>query len=300
MSYQSDSQAESTLHQLRESASALSRPGWLPTGRWGDLDALAAEHQRLIAQRNEVGTERSRLARSFEEQDEKRHDEMTSAMAENRSPVEVEITPPEERKSALAEANRKHAAATEALDRFIHSAIEKIEELTPTMLADLDGDQSHATEAVIEAKKILAEAAATETRIEQMRTWVKRNGGVHERRAWRNIPESRFVAWDGLSAPYVSPEDQIAEQEGRFETIEQIEGANAPDDDSELDVSEATIIELAEWINKDDPTPEQIIDAAGNDPALAQRLLMADQHAHYSPRPEVEKGLKAIQNEAVA
>ncbi|MFY9488059.1 MAG: hypothetical protein WAP35_05105 [Solirubrobacterales bacterium] len=296
MSYLPDSQAESKPYELRDQSAALTSRGWIPTDRWDDLDGLSAEHQRLIAQRNEVGTERNHLKRTYEEQDENQHEEMTSAMAENRSPERVEITPPEEREKALAELDQMHAAATEALDRFIDSTVEKIEELTPTLLADLDGDSAEAEERVIEARKVLAEADATQTRINQMREWVKRNGGVHERNAFRNIPAMRFVAWDALSAPYISPQDEIAAQEATRPRLD----APVPDDDSELDVSEASVLELAEWINTDDPTLEQIVSAASSDAAIAQKLLMADQHAHYTARPEVEAALNDVINEAVA
>lgn len=71
--------------------------------------------------------------------------------------------------------------------------------------------------------------------------------------------------------------------------------SDAVETESGLDLSTASSAELAEWIESDSPTVQEVVDAAGDDPARAQVLLDAENVATgNNPRKGVVDGLGAV------
>lgn len=72
-------------------------------------------------------------------------------------------------------------------------------------------------------------------------------------------------------------------------------GDTASDDDSGFDPALASVEELAEWIEEDKPTVNDVIEAAGGDPQVASRLLDAENLATGNqPRAGVVEGLSKV------
>jgi hypothetical protein len=66
-----------------------------------------------------------------------------------------------------------------------------------------------------------------------------------------------------------------------------------------LDLDSASDAELAEWIENDKPTVQEVVDAADGDPELADRLLDAENSATGNdPRKGVVEGLAAVKERA--
>lgn len=69
------------------------------------------------------------------------------------------------------------------------------------------------------------------------------------------------------------------------------------DTSASIDVSTASEDELQEWIEEEQPTVKEVVDAADGDPDTARRLLAAEEGATGgSPRKGVVEGLGTILN----
>lgn len=197
--------------RLVTDAPALVDPGWLPpesTG-WAELDELAILHRRLLARRAEVGDERRTLVQGFEGEDAARHEAQTAAfLADDPGPV-PDVTSTGDRKAALDALTERARSADAALDEFLSGAVSVIEAHVAEWTADLVTHRADAAGKRREAARLLEEARAEEIRVARVEQWVMRNGGVHERASFRNIPAMRFVTWHSQEAftPPAEPEE---------------------------------------------------------------------------------------------
>lgn len=72
-------------------------------------------------------------------------------------------------------------------------------------------------------------------------------------------------------------------------------GEEIPEDEELLDVNKATVDELAEWIRTERPNVNDVVQASGGDPDIAQKLLEAESQAtDGEPRKGVLEGLSAV------
>ena len=62
-----------------------------------------------------------------------------------------------------------------------------------------------------------------------------------------------------------------------------------------LDIDSASVDQLAEWIEQEKPTVQDVVDASGGEPEYATKLLEAESKAHEGdPRKGVLEGLSAV------
>jgi hypothetical protein len=74
-------------------------------------------------------------------------------------------------------------------------------------------------------------------------------------------------------------------------------GEEEPGEEELLDVNEATVEELADWIQNNDPKPtvNDVVQASGGDANVARKLLEAESQAtNGEPRKGVLEGLSAV------
>ena len=72
-------------------------------------------------------------------------------------------------------------------------------------------------------------------------------------------------------------------------------GEEVIEEEELLDVNTASVDELAEWIRTERPTVNDVVQASGGDPELAQKLLEAEAQAtEGQPRKGVLEGLSAV------
>jgi hypothetical protein len=188
-----------------EDAPACALPAWLPLGSdWPELKERAEAHRRLLARRLQVSDVAAGLPRQFEREDKEHREALAASFAAD-GPAEDERTPPEERRAALIAAEEQLRAANDALDRFVREAVALIEERVSGWVGDLATRREGSADKRREAERLLAEAREDEDRVARLEQWVKRNGGVHERASFRNIPAMRFVTWDFLDETYTPP-----------------------------------------------------------------------------------------------
>lgn len=178
---------------------AFLSPDWLPADSgWPVLDALAADHRRLLDQRAESEAVGARLRKQYETEDKERQAALTAGFREGADAKATKITSPERRTAALADAEAGAKAAREALDGFLGDAVARIEEQGPALLGELDERIVSAGERRAEAQRMFAEAQAEEVEVRKVREWVERNAGLAERPALRNVEVMRFVGWRHL------------------------------------------------------------------------------------------------------
>jgi hypothetical protein len=83
----------------------------------------------------------------------------------------------------------------------------------------------------------------------------------------------------------------------RFDAIETEVDAEIAEATDASSVETATVPQLSEWIQESKPTVEETVDAAGDDPDVAAKLLDAENHATGgNPRKGVVDGLNEIIN----
>lgn len=86
-------------------------------------------------------------------------------------------------------------------------------------------------------------------------------------------------------------EIEYGESIGAFE----VEGADAPE--AEKTLAEYDDPELIEWVEENQPTVQEVIDASGGDADLAKRLLSAEESATGGhPRKTLVEGLAEVIN----
>jgi len=72
-------------------------------------------------------------------------------------------------------------------------------------------------------------------------------------------------------------------------------GEEVIEEEELLDVNTATVDQLAEWIKTERPTVNDVVQASGGDPDVAQKLLEAESQAtDGEPRKGVLEGLSAV------
>lgn len=72
-------------------------------------------------------------------------------------------------------------------------------------------------------------------------------------------------------------------------------GEEVSEDEELLDVNSASADDLAEWIRNDRPTVNDVVQASGGEPDVAQKLLEAETQAtDGEPRKGVLEGLSAV------
>ena len=202
---------------LTADAPALALPAWLPLGsEWPELEDLATAHRRLLARRAEVIGERAALPRRFEQEDKEHREAMAASFATD-GPATDERTPLEEREAATIAADEQLRAANTALDTFVREAVTLIEAHVAGWIGDLATRREGSADKRREAERLLAEARAEEVGVARLSEWAKRNGGVHERAAFRNIPAMRFVTWESQQA-YTPPEE--VKDDGRPQLVD--------------------------------------------------------------------------------
>lgn len=77
--------------------------------------------------------------------------------------------------------------------------------------------------------------------------------------------------------------------------VEDGEIVDTEDDDELLDINEATVDQLVDWIHNDKPTINDVVQASGGDADLARKLLEAESKAtNGEPRKGVLQGLSAV------
>ena len=194
-------------------AHALTAGNWLPPDSgWPALDALAAEHARLLGARRTNAEDRYARGREFEAEDRARHDEMTAAFREGREPKTIKTTPPGEREAEMRVFAERAKAAHAALTDFLRDAIEEIASAAPEWLGDLVERAAGAEEARREAARLLAEADRGEREVKLMREWVTRNGGLDPVEGRRTHWAWRFIGWEFLSETFAPQPDPPADE----------------------------------------------------------------------------------------
>lgn len=74
-------------------------------------------------------------------------------------------------------------------------------------------------------------------------------------------------------------------------------GTEVEEDEELLDINDATVEELVDWLQNNDPKPtvNDVVQASGGDPRLARKLLEAESQAtNGDPRKGVLEGLSAV------
>ena len=188
--------------RMLEEAPVLAKPGWLPLDSgWPELDALAAEHRRILDAHRSV-LQRSAAVRSgFEAEDAAAADAMRAAFRDGEAPPDVEVTPPDEREAMIRDAERQARAASEGLEEFLRQAAQTLNEHGEAWLDDITAADRAAQAKREEAAALLRSAEADEMRLRIVRQWVTRNAGLHERNSFRSLP-TRFAAWDDMATGY--------------------------------------------------------------------------------------------------
>lgn len=207
-----DRETAETLKLLRE-IPALTDPSWLPTDsgiEW--LDDLGRDHRRLLAAQSSVISERAELVGRFEREDEERREALSASLRAGREADVTAPTPREQRSALIADVDERIRAVQEALAGFVRDAIRTFEERAPEWLAEIAALRDEATEKRREAQRLLAEADAEEARSWRLEQWVKRNSGTHERKAFRDVPDFRFVTWQFAVENLNRPSEPSAEE----------------------------------------------------------------------------------------
>jgi len=109
------------------------------------------------------------------------------------------------------------------------------------------------------------------------------------------------VRGDELDPEDLSPYDRDrAERHGVFYTEEELERAETGSVDEngefvEKEVGEMSAEELATWIKEDEPTVNDLLELAGDDPSQAQKILEAENIATSNdPRKSLVAGLTKV------
>lgn len=89
--------------------------------------------------------------------------------------------------------------------------------------------------------------------------------------------------------------DVDLERAKRFDAIQTDADREVAESSDAFSVETASVEELGNWITNEKPTVDTVVDAAGDDPELAQRLLDAENlSTGQEPRVGVEEGLGKV------
>jgi hypothetical protein len=179
---------------------AVVAPCWLPpAAEVPDLADLRAEHERLLAARRDAAEESRALRSQYEAELESRRAAHERAFL---GEADVPVPAMTVNQEALDTAEARAAAAQDALQTFIRSAIRMINEREPDLVGGLDKIAADAERKRRKAQTLLAEADALEASTGKLRLWLDRATG-------RN--HLGHLAWDELDAPRPRQEMTVAE-----------------------------------------------------------------------------------------
>jgi len=193
--------ATSGLHITQSSTSllaeapALSRADWIPEGAFPELDELRTEHQGLRDQALAADRDASALKERFEAEDAS-HAEALRARVSDPSLEHPDLSSPEDRAAAVAEAEGRSRAVAEVQDAFLHRAVATIAERYPEWVAMLDSQDGEVEDRVEEARAALAKLEAQRDATVQLRLWLQRTAGHHPR---FGVLDGRHIAYPDLA-----------------------------------------------------------------------------------------------------
>lgn len=179
------------LAKLREENPALERPDWLPVTDWEELEDLRTEHGRLLAQTAALAQEAGALEERFKEEDEARSEALRESFRSGGETTAPEVTPEEERKAAFAEIKERQVAAVEALDDFLNTAVERIQEHAEEWDRDLGSKGAEAEGRAAELRAAAARAEAEAKSLPRLGRWLTRTA---ENRPGMHIPAAMLVS----------------------------------------------------------------------------------------------------------
>ena len=163
---------------LLENEQALLNFGWLPPAEDAPgLAELRAEHERLLAARQDAFDNSVAVQQRYLDEDEARAEELRKAILEGREPEANETTPPEEREDNLREGRLQAGAANDALVEFLERAIAEIRERDGELYGELEKVVSEAEGKRAEAQRLLAEAERAIAEAQRMHAWLDRTTG---------------------------------------------------------------------------------------------------------------------------
>src|SRR4051794_34872013 len=195
-------------------APALNDRDWLPEGAFPELDALCAEHVRLLdlalAAAKEIRAAEHRFAA-----EDAAYSEAFSAQALGDDVELPELTPPETRAAEISALQRKAQVIGQVREKFARHAVEEIANRHDDWTLDLDERDAEIEARVEEARRVLAEATGERGKNRTLRRWLRRTAG-HDARfrnidgrhiAFPNVPDASGPAHDLDYAPPEPRED---------------------------------------------------------------------------------------------
>ncbi len=158
--------------RLLEDEPAVTRPGWLPPAE--DCPALADLHEghvRVLA----ATAEALRAAADVSRRQEAELDAVRAAEEEalfSGQPGEIPSVTVGDQE--ITEARERAHAARDALQRFVHHAVEQVREREPEILSALEETREQAAAKRAEARRLLAEADELEKTPQRVALWLDR------------------------------------------------------------------------------------------------------------------------------
>lgn len=121
----------------------LVQPGWIPATDIPILEQLREEHERLIAQRDEVLRRMVSLQDGFAQEDKDRQDALDLAYRHHREPELPPMTAESDRRALLKEAEAHRAASVRALLIFGYDAVDRLRGELPESWHAADATNMH-------------------------------------------------------------------------------------------------------------------------------------------------------------
>jgi hypothetical protein len=178
--------------------SAVWNPDWLPEGQFPALDALRAEHRRLLGLYADLTAEATALHERFDGEGAAREKARQAEVAGSRAAM-PKATPEAERDAAFAEVAERSQSVADALLTLGREVLDVAEQSADEWLGELIGkDAAHLAEIEeLRAKIAEQEAAIAESR--RLVMWVGRTSG----RRWRALA-ARLVPFPSTPVPPAS------------------------------------------------------------------------------------------------
>lgn len=184
---------------------ALRREGWLPPDAvLPDLDGKRAEHQRLLEVVRELNDALVELGARHRAEDEAAVAATREAILAGNDPVLVPTPDKELQAAESAEAQMRHAAATEALQQFAQETIETVRAQAPEWEDELAEREAAADSKREQARRLLAEAETLVLELGRVRQWIDRTTGklIFGHLPWDEIKVPTGATHTGPADPY--------------------------------------------------------------------------------------------------
>jgi hypothetical protein len=152
---------------------------WLPEDSgWPELDALHAEHMRLLDRRKEAERACGDVRRRHESEDQARRDTLKAAFLAGHEANDLpDFTPAEERQAEVDGAQEVWEAAVDAFAEFLRDAVATLAAHREEWFGALDERAAEGDRKRAEARRLAEEADAAASQIERLRIWVDRSTG---------------------------------------------------------------------------------------------------------------------------